>query len=71
MGTSLTMLAHASVSLKYWNFAFESAVFLINHFPFATLNNKSPFQILFNQPSEYRFLKVFGYSVFPLLRPYN
>ena len=39
--------------------------------PTPVLNNFSPFQKLYNQLPDYKFLKVFGSSCFPLLRPYN
>ena len=67
----LTMLAQAKMPLKYWRHAFSSAVFLINRLPSPTIGNKSPFQLVYNQLPNYRFLKVLGYNCFPFLRYYN
>ena len=39
--------------------------------PTFILENKSPFQILYNKIPDYSFLKVFGCVVFPHLRDYN
>jgi hypothetical protein len=48
--------------LKFWDEAFTTTCFLINRLPSPLLHNKSPFEILFHQTSDYDFLKVFGYA---------
>ena len=69
--TGLALLGHSGAPFKYWEFAFETAVFLINRMPTSSLQNKIPYSILFNKSPDYTFLKVFGCAVYPLLRPYN
>ena len=69
--TSLTLLATASMSHKYWDEAFTTTCFLINRIPSPVLKNKSPFQVLFNQTPDFNFLKVFGCACWPHLCPYN
>ena len=64
-------MAHASLPLQYWPYAFETTVYLINGLPTPLLNNISHFQILFHQEPDYKFLKIFGCAVFSLLKPYN
>lgn len=44
--TALTLLSHSSVPQKFWCFAFQMAVYLINHMPTVQLNNKCPHEIL-------------------------
>jgi hypothetical protein len=67
----LTLLCHASLPLKFWDYAFLTAVYLINRFLTASLHNAIPCTILFKQTPDYYFLQVFGCACFPLLRPYN
>lgn len=55
--TGLTLLAHGSVPKKYWHFAFDTSVYLINRMPTSVLHDQSPFQVLFNQSPDYCFLK--------------
>ena len=67
--TGLTLLAQANLSLTFWWEAFHTASYFINRIPTPVLNNKTPYQKLHNQLPDYQFLKVFGCSCFPLLRP--
>ncbi|KAJ0753710.1 putative RNA-directed DNA polymerase [Helianthus annuus] len=69
--TGLALLAHSHAPQRFWEFAFETAVYLINRMPSRINSNKSPFQHLFNRPPDYSFLRVFGCECFPFLRPYN
>ena len=48
-----------------------STVFLINRLPTSTLNNKSPFECLFQKSPDYTSLRVFSCACYPFLRPYN
>ena len=54
----LSLLAHFKMPLSYWPYAFQ------------TISNVSSCQTLYVVPN-YSFLKVFGCSNFPFLRPYN
>ena len=58
--TGLTLLAHASVPFRFWSDAFTTACFLINRLPTRLLNMKTPVELLFHEPPDYTFLKVFG-----------
>ena len=69
--TGLTLLAQAKMPLKYWWYAFQTSVHLINCMPTPVLNLKSPIQTLYNQKPNYQLLKVFGCACFPCLRPYH
>ena len=69
--TSLTLLAKASMDLKFWWEAFVSTTYLVNRLPTPVLNQSSPFEFLYHQKPDYKFLKVFGYACFPYLKPYN
>ena len=69
--TGLTLLAHASVPLCYWNDAFATACFLINRLPSRTIDMKTPLERLLNETPDYTFFKVFGCACWPHLRPYN
>jgi histone deacetylase 1/2 len=69
--TGLTLLAHASLSFRFWSDAFATACFLIKRLPTRVLNMKTPLEILFHEVPDYTFLKVFGCICSPHLRPYN
>ena len=67
----LTLLDHASLPLQFWDYAFTTAVYLINRLPTTSLNFSIPFVTLFNKDPDFQFLKTFGWAFLPLLRPYH
>ena len=69
--TGLTHLGHYKAPLKFWNYAFETSVYLINRMLTLVLQNKSMFECLFLQPPDYSFLRTFGCLYFSFLQPYN
>jgi histone deacetylase 1/2 len=58
--TGLTLLAHISVPLCYWNDAFSTACFLINRLPSRTIDMQTLGQCLLHETPDYTFFKVFG-----------
>ncbi|KAK1424826.1 hypothetical protein QVD17_20164 [Tagetes erecta] len=69
--TGLTLLSHSKVPRRFWHFAFDTAVYLINRMPSRTNSNVSPFEHLFKRSPDFSFLKIFGCRCYPHLRPYN
>ncbi|KAJ6969913.1 hypothetical protein NC653_034466 [Populus alba x Populus x berolinensis] len=69
--TGLTLLGQCNAPLRFWNYAMESSVYLINRMPTHVLQNKSPFACLFHRTPDYNFLRTFGCLCFPFLRPYH
>ncbi|GJZ64305.1 putative RNA-directed DNA polymerase [Tanacetum coccineum] len=69
--TGLTLLAQACVPQRFWHYAFDTAVYLINRIPSRTSTNKSPFEHIFKRFPDYSFLRVFRCLCFPHLRAYN
>ena len=67
----MTLLAQSFLPSKYWSFAFQTSVYLINLLPAKLLNFQSPLQVLFHKIPNYHHLRVFGCLCFPSLRPYN
>jgi hypothetical protein len=67
----LALLSHASIPLKFWDSAFDTASYLNNRLPSSNNPTKSPFELLFNTAPNYHLLKVFGCECLPYLRPYN
>ena len=67
----LSLLAQASMPLKYWDEAFFSATFLINRTPTKVLNFESPLERLLQEKPDYNSLRIFGCACWPNLRPYN
>jgi hypothetical protein len=69
--TGLSLLAHASMPLKFWDEAFLAATYLINRLPSKVIHDSIPLERLFDQKLDYSFLRVFGCSCWPHLRLYN
>jgi transposase InsO family protein len=67
----LSLLAQASMPLKYWDQAFLAATYLINRLPSRVINNSTPLERLLNQETDYSSLRTFGCACWPNLRPYN
>ena len=67
----LSLLAHTSMPLKYWDEAFLTAVFIINRLPSKVITNDTPHDRLLGTPPDYSFFRTFGCAVWPNLRPYN
>lgn len=67
----LTLLAHASVPLRFWSDAFTTACFLINRTPSRVISMQRPLERLLGQKPDYSFFKVFGCACWPNLCPYN
>lgn len=64
----LTMMFHANVCTKYWVEAFLSAIYLINHLPYAPLKNETLYFCLFKTHPDYGILKVFGCRCHPYMK---
>jgi hypothetical protein len=69
--TGLSLLAHASMPLTFWDEAFVAATYLINRLPSKVIHDSTPLERLFDQKLDYSFLRVFGCACWPHLRPYN
>jgi histone deacetylase 1/2 len=67
----LTLLAHASMPLKFWDEAFLAAVYIINRLPTKVLANDTPINRLYHHTPDYTHLRIFGCACWPNLRPYN
>lgn len=61
----LALMAQASVSSRFWEFAFETTVYLINRIPTTVLGRVSPHFKLHRSPPPYTFLRVFGCLCYP------
>ena len=61
---------HSHILKKYWTYAFETAVYVINRLPTPLLSNVSPYYKLLARSPSYIDFKVFGYLCYPWLKPY-
>ena len=69
--TGLTLLAQSHVPQRFWHFAFDTAVYLINRMPSRTNSNTSPFEHVLKHKPDFSFLRVFRCQCYPHLRSYN
>ena len=67
----LNLLAQASMPSIFWWEAFQTSVYLINRLPAPVLKLLSPLEKLNKRKPDYSFLKTFGCSCFPYLRPFQ
>lgn len=67
----LALLAHLNLPKPYWEDAFLTTTYIINRLPSKVLNNKSPFEMTYNQKLKYLFVRVFGCAYWPNLRAFN
>ena len=66
----LTLLASASMPMKYWDKAFRASVYLSNRLPTSVFHHKTLLEVLFKTLPGYSFLKIFGCSCFPNICSY-
>jgi histone deacetylase 1/2 len=66
----LSLLAHASMPLKFWDEAFLTVVFYQSSTS-RVINGENPFSRLLGQQLDYMFLRTFGCACWPNLRSYN
>jgi hypothetical protein len=69
--TGLSLLAHASMPLKYWDEAFLVATYLINRLPSKVIHDSTPIKCLFDRKLDYSFLHTFGCACWPHLHSCN
>jgi len=67
----LSLLAHASMPLKFWDEAFMMAVFLINRTPSKIIHQQTPLERLTKVKPDYTSFRIFGCACWPNLCPYN
>jgi hypothetical protein len=67
----LSLLARASMPLKFWDEAFLAATFLINRTPSKAIHYQTPLERLYQIKPNYPSLRVFGCAYWPNLCPYN
>jgi hypothetical protein len=66
----LSLLTYASLPF-FLSYAFATAVYLINHMPTTTLQNLSPYALIFQHSPNYEKLHSFGCLCYPWLCPYT
>lgn len=60
LNVTRSLLFHGKLPKYFGSYAVLHTVYLINTLPYLVLNNKSPFEILYEQPPTFLELKVFG-----------
>ena len=65
--TGLSLLAHASMPIKFWDEAFVTAAYLINRLPTRVIDNLCPLERLLKAPPNYNMFRIFGCACWPHL----
>jgi histone deacetylase 1/2 len=63
----LSLLEYASMTLKYWDEALLTAVYLINCLPSKVIQSQTPMERLFDNSHDYYLLRMFGCTCWPNL----
>jgi hypothetical protein len=56
----LSLLANASMPLKFWDEVFIAATYLINRIPSKVIQHQTPLEKLYQIQSSYSLLRIFG-----------
>lgn len=60
MEISRSLRFHAGLPLTLWGACVMTSVYIINRLPTPVLNNKTPYEMLYEEPPSYEEMKVFG-----------
>jgi hypothetical protein len=60
MNSACSLEFHSYIPLDYWDHCALHAIHLINLTRTSVLNNKTPYEMLYNKPPPHSHLKVFG-----------
>ncbi|KAK1440796.1 hypothetical protein QVD17_06628 [Tagetes erecta] len=58
--TARALKFEANLPIHFWGECILTAAYIINRLPSKTINNKTPFEILFERKPDYEHMKVFG-----------
>jgi histone deacetylase 1/2 len=67
----LSILANASMPLKFWDEAFLTTTFLVNLLPRKVIDFETPIERLLQTTPNYEPIRIFWCACWPNLRPYN
>jgi hypothetical protein len=67
----LSLLASASMPLKFWDETFLTATYLINRTQSKVIHHQTPLERLYQIKPGYSLLRIFGCACWPNLLPYN
>lgn len=66
-----TLFSQSHLPLHFWVEVAQTTVYLINRIPSTVLQLLSPLQKLFNCKPDYMFMRAYGCTCYPWLRPYS
>lgn len=60
------LMFQSGLHLSFWGESVLTAAFIINRLPSSILNNKCPYELLYNKPVDYNQIKAFGCLAFAM-----
>ena len=60
LNVARALMFQSNIPKHFWSYAIKHVVFLINRVPSPVIKNKTPFELLYQEPPDFSMIKIFG-----------